>query len=63
MGKKRKAYSVLVEKPETKSHVKVFSTDRRIMLKQTLNKSSRVLWTGLIWPRVGTNDRLLGTWL
>jgi hypothetical protein len=32
-GKKRKAYSVFVGKPETKSHMKVFSTDRRIMLK------------------------------
>jgi len=26
MGKKRKAYSVLVGKPETKNHVEVFST-------------------------------------
>jgi len=33
MGKKRKAYSVLVGKPETKKHVKVFGTDWRIMLK------------------------------
>jgi hypothetical protein len=38
MGKKGKLYSVLVGKPEAKSHVKIFSTDQRIMLKLVVNK-------------------------
>ena len=33
MGKKRKAYRVLVGKPEAKSHVKDLGTDGRIMLR------------------------------
>jgi len=38
MGKKRKAYGVSVGNPETKSHVKVFSTDRRIIQTERVSQ-------------------------
>jgi hypothetical protein len=38
---------------------KTYKLAGRIILKFILEKKVRVVWTGFMWPRIGTSDRLL----
>jgi len=39
-------------------YLKDLGVDRRIILKETLNKYEEIAWTGLNWLSTGTNNRL-----
>jgi hypothetical protein len=57
-GAKMNAYRILVGKPEGKRPLGNLDVGGRI-LKWTLGKQDGVVWTGLIWLRVGTSGGLL----
>jgi hypothetical protein len=52
MGEKRNAYRILVGKPEGKEDLNVSG---RIILRWILEMQDGVVWTGLIWLRIGTS--------
>jgi hypothetical protein len=56
---KRGSHRVLVGKPEEKNNLGDLSIDEMISLKCVFRKQSGRLWTGFIWLRMGTYDRLL----
>jgi hypothetical protein len=47
---KRNAYGILMEKPEERDQ----DVSGRI-IKWILERQNEVVWTGLIWLRIGTN--------
>jgi hypothetical protein len=59
MGEKRTAYMVSVGKPEGKDHWENRDISGKIILKWIIKKQDGVVWTGLIWLRIGTSGRLL----
>jgi hypothetical protein len=61
MREKRKTYRILVGKSERK---RPLGRQRRRWvdnIKMNLRKVGWVIWTGLIWLRIGTSGRLLLT--
>jgi hypothetical protein len=58
MGAKRTAYRILVGKPEGKGPLGRPRHDR-IILKWISERQDGVVWTGLIWLRIGTSGELL----
>ena len=50
----REVYSVLVGKPEGKSHLGDPGVDGRIKLRWTFKKWDVRVWTGSSWLRIGT---------
>jgi hypothetical protein len=60
MGEKRNAYRLLVGKPEGK---RVLGRPRRRwldnILRWILERWDGVMWTGLVWLRIGTGGELL----
>jgi hypothetical protein len=57
-GEKRNAYGILVGKPEGKRPLR--RSRRRLMDNIKMGRRwDRVVWTGLIWLRIGTSGRLL----
>jgi hypothetical protein len=59
MGKKRNAYGIFVRQPEGKRPLERPRRSRRTELKWILEKQNEVVWTGLIWLRIGTSGGLL----
>jgi len=55
----RNAYNILVGKPERKRPCGNLGIDGRIILEWFLGKYGGKVWTGCIWLRIGTSDRLL----
>jgi len=58
-GNRRDAYTVLVRRPEKKSHVQEVGVDGKIILICVLKKLDGETWTELIWLRIGTGGGLL----
>jgi hypothetical protein len=58
-GEKRNAYSILVGKPEGKRSLGIFRRRWKYNIKLILEKQKGVIWTGLVWPRIGTSVGLL----
>jgi hypothetical protein len=56
---KRNAYRILVVKPGGKSYYEDLGLGVRIILKWMLERHDEVLWTRLIWLRIGTSGGLL----
>jgi hypothetical protein len=56
MGEKRNSYKILVGKPEGKRPLERLGHRWEDNIKMDL---SGVVWTGLIWFRIGTSRRLL----
>jgi hypothetical protein len=54
MGEKRKAYRLLVGKPEGKMPLR-----RPIILGWILQRCNGVMWTRLVWFRIGTGGEPL----
>jgi len=59
MDEVRNVYKVLVGKPEMKRLLGSSGIDGRIILKYILEKQGVRSWTGFVWLRIGTSDRLL----
>jgi hypothetical protein len=59
MGAKRNAHRILVGKLERKSPQEDLDVGGRIILKWILERHDGVVWTGLIWFRIGTSGGLL----
>ena len=59
MGERRGSYRVLVGKTEGRNHLEDPGVDGRILLKWIFQKWDRGAWTGSIWFKRGTGDRLL----
>jgi hypothetical protein len=59
MGEKRKAYRLLVGKPEGKRPVG--RSRRRWVdnIRMDLGEVGWAMWTGLVWLRIGTGGELL----
>jgi hypothetical protein len=59
MGEKRNAYRLLVGKPEGKRSLG--KPRRRWVdnIRMILEKWDGVMWTGLVWLRIGTGGELL----
>jgi hypothetical protein len=55
MGKKRNAYRLLVGKPEGK---RPLGRPRRRWVEWILERWDGVMWTGLVWLRIGTGGKL-----
>jgi hypothetical protein len=54
MGKERNPYMILVGNPEGKRPLGRPKRRWRIILRWILERWDRVVWTGLIWLRLGT---------
>jgi hypothetical protein len=63
MGAKRNAYRIWVGKPEGKRPLgRLRRTSRWVdNIKLILERYNGVVWTGLIWLRIGTSGGLFGT--
>jgi hypothetical protein len=59
MGEGRGAYRILVGRPEGRRPLEDPVVDGRIILKWIFKKWDGGAWTGLIWLRIRTGDRLL----
>jgi hypothetical protein len=60
MGEKRNAYRILVRKAgKKKASRKTLTQVGRIILRWILERLDGVVWTGLIWLRIGTSGGLL----
>jgi hypothetical protein len=59
MGEKRSAYRILVGIPEGKRPLGRLRRRWRIILRWILEREDGVVWTGLIWLRIGTSGGLL----
>jgi hypothetical protein len=44
---------------EGRNHLEDLFVDERITLEWILGKQDGKVWTGFMWLRIGTNDRLL----
>jgi hypothetical protein len=55
-GEKRNAYRLLVGKPDGK---RPLGRPRRRWVDNITNDLGEVMWTGLIWLRIGTGGELL----
>jgi hypothetical protein len=58
MGEKRNAYRILVGKPKRKRPL-TRSSHMSKDIKMDLMTQNGVVWTGLIWLRIGTSGGLL----
>jgi len=59
MGQRRYVYSVMVGKTEKKRPLGRKGLDGRIILRWIFRRWDVTTWTGLIWLKIGTGDRLL----
>jgi hypothetical protein len=55
MGEKRNAYRILVGKPERKRPLGTPRLRLVAILKWILERQDGMVWTGLIWPGIGTS--------
>jgi hypothetical protein len=59
MGKKKIPYRLLVRKPEDKRPLGRQRRSCCIILGWILHRRNGVMWTGLVWIRIGTGGELL----
>jgi hypothetical protein len=59
MGEKRKAYRILVGKPEVRDHWEDLDVSGWTILKWILEREDGMVWIGSIWLRIGTSGGLL----
>jgi hypothetical protein len=59
MGEKRNTYRLLVGKPEGKRQLGRPRCRWWIILGWILERWDRVMWSGLVWLRIGTGGELL----
>jgi hypothetical protein len=57
--KKRNTYRLLVGRPEGKRRIGRLRVGGWIILGWILERSDGVMWTGLVWLRIGTGGELL----
>jgi hypothetical protein len=55
MGKKRNAYRILMGKPDGKRPLGIPRRRWEDNIKMDLREIGWMVWTGLIWPRIGTS--------
>jgi hypothetical protein len=55
-GEKRNAYRILVGEPDGKRPREGQDVSGWIILKWILERQNRVVWTGLMWLRIGTGE-------
>jgi hypothetical protein len=59
MGEKRNAYRLLVGKPEGKRPLGRPRRRQADNIRRILERWDGVMWTGLVWLRIGTGGELL----
>jgi hypothetical protein len=59
IGDRRCAYRVWWGDVKERNHLEDLGVDERILLKPVFKKWDGELWSGLIWPRIGTCGGLL----
>jgi hypothetical protein len=59
MREKRNSYRLLVGKPEGKRPLGRQDVGGRIVFGWLLERYDRVMWTGLVWLRIGIGGELL----
>jgi hypothetical protein len=59
MGEKRNAYRLLVGKPERKRPLRRPRRRWVYNIRMDLGEVDGVMWTGLVWLRIGTGGELL----
>jgi hypothetical protein len=59
MAKVRNAYTILVVKPEGKSHLKDLGVDGSIILKWIFGKKGWRVWIEFSWLMIGTGGGFL----
>jgi hypothetical protein len=50
---------VLTEKPEERDHYEDLNIGERTVSRYLLDKKCGVVWTGVIWSRIGPSGELL----
>jgi hypothetical protein len=55
LGATTNAYKNLVPKLKGKDRLEELGVDGRVVLKSMLKKWGVRVWTGLIWPRIGSS--------
>jgi hypothetical protein len=58
IGDKRDLYKLQLGKTEGKGHKENLQVGRRIILKCILERKGGVMWTGLVWFRIGISGDL-----
>jgi hypothetical protein len=59
IGEKRKAYRLLVGNPEGKRPLESQDVGGWIILGWVFERCDGVMWTGLVWIKIGTGGELL----
>jgi hypothetical protein len=59
MGEKRNAYRLSVESQKERDHWEDQDVGGLIILGRILERWDGVMWTGLVWLRIGTGGELL----
>jgi hypothetical protein len=59
MGKNKHSYRILVRQPEGKNHWEDQEVGGWTILKRMLERLDGVVWTGLVWIRIGSSEELL----
>jgi hypothetical protein len=53
------AYKISLENLKVRNHVEDIGADEKIILGWILGKQCGKVWTGFVWPRIGTSSEFM----